>query len=497
MESRKNPLPYQGPWGARVTLPKLLPKNLRVFSTDRVHATKHSAYGNVAFDAYLALYNAGLLNQHLLPLISVVEPQLDDQVKALLEAIEKRDGKADISAQFNPWAPINDLDEWWCAELKIDGLPPLRLLTRNRLCDIPDDELPVLFHPHRGALTVRICSVRSVAISTQMITEAQLYTRRLFWQVYGTRMKWDDLSFAYLFQPTISQGNDAIWDARRTWQSDRSKDQIPIRGYILRANAKVFGDTFSYPTDLSIIRECGAPRRPFRFLRWKLDGASPEEAQEIRSWRGRDPLPEDEVVEPPFVVVQDLPRRMNFLTPFVPQQDKHLMEVEIIMRAQFSTIDLVSSTDTDYAILLPSVMRYLSIAMTVSSLRTELLTSKLAQVPFDLLRTAITAPVAQDVIDYQRLETLGDTVLKFILTMQLLAQYPLWHNGYLTKKKDHIVSDVKLAKEAYSNRLYCWIIRDCFLAQKWKPLYVPAPINEVPVEEFQQLSTKMLADVGQ
>ena len=142
-------------------------------------------------------------------------------------------------------------------------------------------------------------------------------------------------------------------------------------------------------------------------------------------------------------------------------------------------------------------MRYLSIAMTVSSLRTELLTSKLAQVSFDLLRTAITAPVAQDVIDYQRLETLGDTVLKFIVTMQLLAQYPLWHNGYLTKKKDHIVSDVKLAKEAYSNRLYCWIIRDCFFAQKWKPLYVPAPISEVRVEGCQQLSTKMLADVGQ
>lgn len=495
MEYRGKPQPYQGPWGARVTLPKLLPKDLRVFSTDRVHTTKRSAYNNVAFDAYLALYNAGLLNQHLLPLTSVVEPELDEEVKALLKEIEKRDGTATVSAQFNPWAPINDLDEWWCAELAVDGLPPLRLLARNRLCDIPDDELPVLFHPHRSPLKVRICSLQSVDISIQMITEAQLYTRRLFWQVYGTRMKWDDLNFAYLFQPAPSEDNDTIWDARRAWHSDRSENQMSGKPDILRANAKLFGETFSYPTDLTIIRERGSEGRLYRFLRWKFDPASPEEEQEIRV-RGRgEPLPEDEVVEPPFIVVQNFPRRMNFLIPFAPQQGRYSMEIDILLRPLFSTIDLVSSTDTDYAILLPSIMRYLSIAMTVSSLRAELLTSNLARIPFDLLRTAITAPVAQDVVDYQRLEILGDTVLKFIVTMQLLAQFPLWHEGYLAMKKDHIVSNVKLAKEAHSKRLYYWIIRDRFSAQKWKPLYIPAPTDEVQAE-LQQLSTKMLADVG-
>ena len=135
--------------------------------------------------------------------------------------------------------------------------------------------------------------------------------------------------------------------------------------------------------------------------------------------------------------------------------------------------------------------------MTISSLRTGLLTSNLAQIPFGLLRTTITALVAQDIVHYQRLETVGDTVLKFIVGVQLLTQYPLWHEGYLTKKKDHIVSNVKLAKEAHSKGLYYWIIRNRFLAKKWTPLYFPAPMNEIGVEEFQQLSTKMLADVGQ
>ena len=140
-------------------------------------------------------------------------------------------------------------------------------------------------------------------------------------------------------------------------------------------------------------------------------------------------------------------------------------------------------------------MNYLSIAMTVSSLRVELFTSNLAQIPFDLLRTAITTPVTQDIINSQRLKTLGDTVLKFIVTMQLLAQFPLWHKGYIAMKKDHVVSNVKLVKEAHSKHLYYWIIRDPFSVQKWKPLYIPAPTNEVKAES-QQLLTKMLVDVG-
>lgn len=490
-------MPYQGPWGARVTLPKLVPKHLRQFLTDRVYLTKRSAYSHVAFKAYLALYNSGLLNQHLLPLTSVVEPELEEEVKALLQEVEKRDGTATVSAQLNPWAPVNDLDEWWCSELAIDGLPPLHLLTRNPLCDIPDDELPVLFHPHRSPLKVRIGAVESVDISAQMIEEARLYTRQLFWQVYGTRMKWDDLNFAYLFQPAKSKGYESVWDARRAWQSHRSEEETSDKVDILRASARDFGETFSYPTDLTIIRDRGSQGRLFRFLRWKFDAASPEEEENILARKRRDPTPEENALEPPFLVVQNFPRRMNFLIPFAPPQGKYSMEVDILLWPPFSTIDLVSSTDTDYAILLPSIIRHLGVATTVSSLRTELLTSNLARVPFDLLRTAITAPVAQDIVDYQRLETLGDTVLKFIVGVQLLAQYPLWHEGYLTKKKDHIVSNVKLAKEAHSKRLYYWIIRDCFLAQKWKPQYMSASMGETQVAENQQLSTKMLADVGQ
>ena len=105
MESRINPLPYQGPWGARVTLPRLVPKHFRligcVLRNARLIAMPHSKH---------TLYNSGLLNQHLLPLTSVIEPELEE-VKAMLQEVEKKHGTATVSDQFNPWAPIKDLDK--------------------------------------------------------------------------------------------------------------------------------------------------------------------------------------------------------------------------------------------------------------------------------------------------------------------------------------------------------------------------------------------------
>jgi dsRNA-specific ribonuclease len=147
-------------------------------------------------------------------------------------------------------------------------------------------------------------------------------------------------------------------------------------------------------------------------------------------------------------------------------------------------------------------------AMVVSSLRTTLFTPSLAKIPLDLLITAVTAPESEAHFDYQRLETLGDTVLKFTVGLQLLAEYPHWHEGYLSRKKDHSVSNARLAKEAHAKCLYRWIIRMRFPAQKWKPEYTTSPMKETRVQqgttdidgkettgENQQLSTKMLADV--
>ena len=98
--------------------------------------------------------------------------------------------------------------------------------------------------------------------------------------------------------------------------------------------------------------------------------------------------------------------------------------------------------------------------LTAHSLRSNLFASSpIFDVPISLLRIAVTAPAAGEKLNYQRMETLGETVLKIITGIQLLAEYPLWHEGYLSKKKDHTVSNVRLAKQDIAKGFYRWIIR--------------------------------------
>ena len=508
MENRPSKeLPYQGPWGSTLTLPKLVPARLRVFSTDRVHLTKRSAHRHAAFQAYRALYDAGLLNDHLLPLTSVIEPDLEEEVKALLQDVGKRSGTASVTGQMDPWAPTDTSGRWWCSELVIGDLPPLHMITRTPPCRLSEDEFPILYFPHRHPLKVRIRPVR-VAIadlSGERIVKAQEFTRRILWEIYGSRMRWDDLNFSYLFLPAQHPTESAEWLARRSWldalnlREGRSDPEAAFH-----VNAEVFGRHFSYPNDLTIIRERGQWAKNFRFLRWRFDPVSPEEEEIIRE---RYSFTIDDQILPPFLVVQHFPRRMNFLSVenangSIAPKGKYSAETVLLLRSKFSTVSLISATDTDYALFLPSIIRYLSKALTVSSLRMTLLTPSLAAIPLHLLQAAITAPVSQEPVHYQRLETLGDTVLKFVVGVQLLAEYPLWHEGYLTKKKDHSVSNFRLAKDAHRTGLYRWIIRDRFLAQKWKPEYLNKAevLNTSGVENdsdnFLQLSTKMLADVG-
>ncbi|KAJ2972183.1 hypothetical protein NUW54_g12326 [Trametes sanguinea] len=93
----RSEVPYPGPWGATVVLPRALPKHLRKFTTPRIHRSKRRAQQHVAFQAYVELYNAGLLDNHLLPLSSAIEPDKKEEVEAMLAEVAKRASTARVS----------------------------------------------------------------------------------------------------------------------------------------------------------------------------------------------------------------------------------------------------------------------------------------------------------------------------------------------------------------------------------------------------------------
>lgn len=473
--------PPKGPFGATVTLPKLLAPELRVFKVPRIYKKRSLAQRHVAFKAYKALYHAGMLNEHLLPLVGVVEPHLEEELKAMLKDIEKRASTASVSAQMNPWAGQESSDDtspeggkWWPSRLVVDGLPPLYLFTRRRLPAWENDSGPTLYRPGRLPMKAIWTALNDLPTNA-MIDEARTFTRRLFWSIHGSRMQWDDLDFQYLFLPTDDKRDD-LWGARRAWLLEQPRLNDFAREYHFLADARTFGESFRYPDDVILLRTGYGFHKVRQFVRWKYDPMNAEEKTQFLERYAQYDTPK---ITYPLLVARRLPPRTNFLLPTPITQPK-LDCTELLLSPDQCSVVLCSASDVEYSMLLPSILRAIAIFATVESLRDTLFRSTpLLSIPLNLLAVATTAPAAQERFNYQRLEMLGDTVLKFITSIQLLHRYPLWHEGYLSKRKDHIVSNVQLAKSAVGKQLYTWIIRNMMLGKKWKPEYfsssAPAP----------------------
>ncbi|THG98355.1 hypothetical protein EW026_g3818 [Hermanssonia centrifuga] len=480
--------PYEGPWGATCTLPRQLPPHLRTFSVDCVYSTKTSARNHVAFFAYVALYDAGLLNDNLLPLISVVRPDEDGEVEVLLKEIEQRAGTANVPIQMDPWRDYQQVAEkWWYSQVTIEGLPALHMYTRCELPFLSEDEQPVLYIRDRGAVTVSICSASVEVDDEGAIAAAQQYTRRMFAPLYEQRMDAAKLDFCYLFLPIEEGEEELVWRERRQWMQERIQRSESTRMETPeRSNADAFGKRFAYPLNIASVRYIERINKPLRFIGWHDGPISSEEAEELQA---RYDGFADFELSFPLLIAQAIPRRVNFLAPRDKKPDR---ELPILFHPMYSLVDFVSADDVQFASLLPSLLRFTTIACIVRSMRQSLLSSSsLRDIPFSLLRTALTAPVSQEPTNYQRLETLGDTVLKYIVSVQLFSQYPLWHEGYLSKRKDHAVNNNCLAKEAIRLGLEKWIIRDQFAPRKWRPLYssdpfVPAKGSRTKKENPQQ-----------
>lgn len=245
-------------------------------------------------------------------------------------------------------------------------------------------------------------------------------------------MKWDELDFQYLFLPEASDTDE--WAKRRRWW----RQELEAGGTLtherdFHANARQLGENFIWPMDLSIIQESHGSSTVYQFISWRTKPVSDEEMVCLTEKYSRMANLE---VDYPLLEVEKLPRRANFLVPFGTKAAKLRGEAMFepdppsLFLPRFAQVVLASSSRNEHALLLPSVLRYVAMSITLNSFRETLLSGTgLRNISAELLMTALTAPVAQEKADYQRLETLGDTALKFLVTLQLLASHPLWHEG--------------------------------------------------------------------
>lgn len=386
---------YLGPYGSTVTLPRALPLPRRRFRVERKYKSVMSAHRRAAFIAYKELYEHNLLNENLLPIANVIDPELEDEVKAMLANIQRREGLTNVASRIEPWHPDDrQSTTWLCSELTLEGLPLLFFFTRSDMIPLGFNQESVIYPPGRAPMHTSLRSLGKVLADDTRVAQAREFTRRIFWGLNSPRMDWDNLDFAYLFLPV--EESITVWDGRRAWlEREHKADQELFPDHlIVRANE--FVKKFGFAEDLTLIQRHIRFGKPWKFAGWRYEALTSDEEQKLRHRFGK--YADKISITYPLIIVQPCTPRTNMLLPTsgstIGNSDQFLIQ-------EHTAIILLSKEETEYAFLLPSVLRSLSSLMTANSLRKNLFSSTpLTDIPLSMLTVAITAPSSNNGVNY-------------------------------------------------------------------------------------------------
>ncbi|EKG11039.1 Ribonuclease III [Macrophomina phaseolina MS6] len=457
---------------AVVTLPTSVNAKLRQHRGKGAWLTERAARRDAAFQAYVALHKAGLVNDNLLPLLSDPEEEPDFGI------IDKRPSMLQVDLRLDPWVAI--------AKLISDTATP-KLWYRTKLSFSPNEQpislvllLPTLtlkipdFLLHwnedtRYVLTSEPMGV--VKLSHDEVAALQKFTRAFLHSVFRSRMTEERYDFLFLLGPYDASGNGNYTPAN--FNNKRSALEVYAE---LQAGLN--------PT-IGLVRQRGDEGQLLVYRGFKtvdvdmMADGDPD--------NGRESLVN--------IVLSPFPKRRDFLHYIRDVSQHRMYSKEYILPAKDFVIDGSPASYAKFAAFIPSIIHRYELFMIVQ----ELCNTAIKDVDFEnyeMVLRAITASSTNE-NDYQRLEFLGDCILKFNTAVQLMAGNLHWPESYLTEKKDRVVSNGSLAKASRRAGLDRFIITRAFTGAKWRPRYVNDVLALAAIElpEKRDLSSKTLADV--
>lgn len=442
---------------AKVILPLSVHEAVRTAESRNSWMSERNAMKDAAFEAYLALYTADLVNANLLPLLRH-DPIVDELTNTV---VETRPSLLMVNEQLNPW--INVAQSWkfaqdiTCSTILMNGLEMCVFLPK-----IPAVAPFQVYWDSKTMFPVTM-QAESVAPATADLSKAMDDTLSLLEASFGSRF------------PIKQKHHVALFS---------SKAPTPLKDYM--GHEKISGHEHS--SYVGLIREVFVKDVAYIF-RNKLS-AKPLKEMVQQPYENYDDHPTDV----PHLSLTRLPRRLDFLHK-IPPGNEVLSEKPffVVLPASKCTVDHMPFKYVQFGLLIPSIMRRLEIYLLADTLSTTIL-QDVGIGDLDLIVTAISASSAGESSNYQRLEFIGDSVLKLCTSVQLTDEYPLWHEGYLSSMKDRLISNARLSRAAIDCGLDKFIVKNAFNGHKWRPIYVEDLVerSESPKRE---LSSKVLADV--
>ena len=411
---------------------------------------------DAAFEAYVGLYRIGLINDNLLPLLGYDE----DGAKAYAE-VAKRPALTVINAKFDPWPAVAAA---WQSTMTV-FLSPVRIFSgvtevmRMKMicpCRLPQLSDLTLYVNARTLLRVEIGEGVERVKDEVSVTTANEITKVLLTPVFSTRMKEADGGFPLLFTPGEDVGDPQSWldHVRGT------HDSYDILSGVEDAAA------------VGIVRDISKSGKAYIFHGFDQTGQVSLADMRLKA--------------------KKFPKRTDFLHR-VPADEMEKKDDFVFLDPKDCRIERMPAIYAQFAMYIPSIMHHVENALLTDHLHNGVLAPVGFSSPAAFF-PALCAPAAREDGDYQRLEFLGDSILKMLTSTTLMADHQTWHEGYLSRAKDHIVSNGRLAMAAQETALDKYILTRAFTGKKWKPLS-NMRLGIPQATQHRKLSTKTLADV--
>ncbi|KAF5667653.1 Dicer 2 [Fusarium heterosporum] len=440
---------------ATVTLPAGLPPHLRKFQSACKWKAEKNAMKDAAFQAYVALYEEGLISEHLLP-INVVAEKVEDTIELEVEPL------------FNPWIQIaqkwkTDDDKWVYSYEFLDeeSTTPIRFEIAIP-AEIPQPR-DMTIHPGDGSTwSIRCVAVKRIS-HVEFISLPD-HTSALLAMNFGHRWTVEDCSHVV---KVIHEKKDF---------SRADIGAIPFHGAEqLAAEGRI------------LVRD--PQKTPFHYV--KTIPSKPTFEQVQHPFYEYNEAPDEQ-----YLVVEQWSRRADLLHIHKDTMKKATSKpYGRVVPISWATVDRVPRRVVKFGMLIPSIIHELEVQLIASELSSTLL-EPVGISNLQLVVEAISSRSAAEPVDYERIEFLGDSILKFYTVVQAYSEHPYWPEGLLNYFKDRLVSNKRLRSVCLEKGLSKFILSKSFTGQKWRPLYLDNFLDEESVFRLSRfIGPKNLADV--
>lgn len=440
---------------ARVYLPTSLPPHLHRFHSKEVWSTEKMAKNDAAFQAYLALYHAGLLTENLLP---QEVPKDSDQRTANGSATGTVDSLCAVQSQYDPWPLV--LDRWSVSDTvyahqfdiedKYRAHPAMYLLLPSRL---PATSFSLYITTDQG---IHVALNEGQEVFANITVIARKISLHLLTSILGRRLQgvtMDQLPF--LLVPSL----DRSFLEKLYTEARNNRPMVDI----------VQDGTQSHSDYL--LRYCNESI-PYLYRH--------ENAKVLEFCSG------DAV----SIFATKLAKRLEYLSPPVFAQS-----TETAAKA-LSVLDCtvlgLAAEYGPFMLLVPSVTHMIEVALRSAEACKGPL-QRLEIEDLDLVSQALTLPRV-GARNYERLEFLGDDLLKFYASFQVFVDHPYHPENLLTIERGRLINNQRLQQTTRVLGLDRFLTQHRFSGAQWTAGADRNPVTDQgPMKTH--LSSKTLADV--